>query len=199
MWPWRGRGDDGGQWVWKHRDVKGVIFNLLEQVVSDAHGPKTWELLLRDTGLDGTYTSIGSYPDEDLLALVRAGSNRLGVAEGDLIRWFGEASLPLLAERYPEFFEDHTSLSTFLPTLNDVIHAEVRKLYPEAVVPVFGFVETTPDRVVMTYDSPRRMCPLAEGFIDGAAEYFDEKVDIEQPECMLRGDAHCIIEVSIVR
>lgn len=177
--------------------MKGVIFNLLEQVVTDAHGVETWEALLDATGLEGTYTAVGSYPDAELLALVGAGSARLGVPENDLVRWFGETSLPLLANRYPQFFEGHTSLATFLPTLNDVIHAEVRKLYPDAVVPVLSFVETGRDRVVMTYDSPRRMCALAEGFIRGAARHFGEQPGIEQPECMLRGDARCVIDVSV--
>ncbi|MBI2168984.1 MAG: heme NO-binding domain-containing protein, partial [Actinobacteria bacterium] len=156
--------------------MKGVIFNLLEQVVTDAHGEAAWNALLDDAGLDGVYAAVGSYPDADLLALVEAGSKRLGVEQVALVRWFGEAALPLLADRYPEFFESHTSLFTFLPTLNDVIHAEVRKLYPEADVPEFGFVATGGEAISMDYRSPRRLCALAEGFVVGAARHFGEEV-----------------------
>ncbi|HLG00552.1 MAG TPA: heme NO-binding domain-containing protein [Acidimicrobiia bacterium] len=177
--------------------MKGVIFNLLEHVVTEAHGSDTWETLLDDTGLDGAWTSVGSYPDEDLLALVAAASARLDIPANDLVRWFGKSALPLLADRYAEFFEGHAGLASFLPTLNDVIHAEVRKLYPEAIVPTFAFVEANDTHVVMAYDSPRKMCALAEGFIEGAAEQFREKITIDQPECMLRGDARCLLVVDI--
>lgn len=183
--------------VWNTGGVKGVIFNLLEHVVTEARGSDTWETLLDDTGLDGAWTSVGSYPDDDLLALVTAASARLEIPANDLIRWFGKASLPLLADRYAQFFEGHSSLATFLPTLNDVIHAEVRKLYPEATVPTFAFIEIGDTRVVMVYDSPRKLCALAEGFVEGAAEQYSEKASIDQPECMLRGDGRCLMVVEI--
>ena len=33
--------------------MKGIVFNLLEQVVTDAHGVAAWEDLLDDAGVDG--------------------------------------------------------------------------------------------------------------------------------------------------
>lgn len=177
--------------------MKGIIFNLLEQAVVDEHGPTVWEALLGDTGLDGAWTSVGSYPDDDLLALVSAGARRLDVDQQALIRWFGHTALPLLAQRYGAFFDGHSSLATFLPTLNDVIHAEVRKLYPDAVVPTFDFLEVSSESVVMAYTSPRHLCALAEGFIEGAADHFGETATIDQRACMVRGDERCVIAVSI--
>jgi hypothetical protein len=44
--------------------MKGIIFNLLEEVVIRDHGADTWDELLSATCLDGAYTSLGSYPDE---------------------------------------------------------------------------------------------------------------------------------------
>lgn len=177
--------------------MKGVIFNLLEAVVTEAHGEATWDTLLADTGLDGAYTAVGSYPDADLLALVQAGSTRLGISETDLVRWFGRTAIPLLADRYPQFFEGHHSVTSFLPTLNDVIHAEVRKLYPDADVPEFEFLGGGDDHIRMGYRSPRRLCALAEGFVEGAADRFGEQVTVGQPECMLEGAERCVLDVTI--
>lgn len=50
--------------------IKGIVFNLLEEIVSEQHGPDTWDALLDATEVDGSYTSLGNYPDEELLALV---------------------------------------------------------------------------------------------------------------------------------
>lgn len=177
--------------------MKGVIFNLLESVVTDAHGEQAWEALLDDAGLEGTYTAVGSYPDADLFALVAAGARRFETSEPELVRWFGRSAIPLLAERYPAFFEAHHSVRTFLPTLNDVIHAEVRKLYPEAEVPTFEFVAGSGDSVRMAYRSPRRLCALAEGFIEGAGDHFGEVVTVRQSECMLEGADRCLLVVAV--
>ena len=60
-------------------DPKGVIFNLAEQVVTDDYGADVWDDVLDQAGLEGAYTSLGSYPDGDLTALVAATAARLGV------------------------------------------------------------------------------------------------------------------------
>ena len=177
--------------------MKGIVFNLLESVVCDAHGEETWDALLARAGLDGAYTSLGSYSDNDLEKLVAAASQLLDRPGEEIVRWFGRQALPILAQQYPRFFAPHDGTRSFLLTLNDVIHPEVRKLYPGADVPDFDFDTPQPDRLVMCYRSPRRLCAFGEGLIDGAATHYREEVAIEQPECMLRGGARCMLEIRI--
>ena len=57
--------------------MKGIVFNILEKVVSRAHGEETWDKLLDDAGLDGAFTAVGNYPDEQLFGLVGAASAAL--------------------------------------------------------------------------------------------------------------------------
>lgn len=173
--------------------MKGVIFNLLEEVIRDAHGTATWDRMLADAQLDGAYTSLGSYPDAELFALIAAGEREVGMPAHDLMRWFARSSLGRLATKYPRFVAGHATTRDFLLTLNDVIHPEVRKLYPNADVPWFDFDTTDRDRLRLEYRSTRKMCAFAEGLIEGAAIHFGEVVTIEQPRCMLRGDARCVI------
>lgn len=59
--------------------MKGVIFNLLEEVVTDHHGDSVWEALLMATGQTGVYTSLGSYADAELYKLVEAASTLTGI------------------------------------------------------------------------------------------------------------------------
>jgi hypothetical protein len=174
--------------------MKGVIFNLLEQLVTDSRGEEEWDDLLDTAGLDGVYTSLGSYPDEQLVALLMTAGDRWDLPVQDLLRWFGRNALPVLASYYPTFFEGHRTLPSFLATINDVVHAEVVKLYPDAVVPTFGFEPGPEGSLRLVYTSGRRLCGLAEGFIEGAAAHFAETVTIDQPECMLRGDSRCVLD-----
>ena len=104
---------------------------------------------------------------------------------------------PALAAAYPGFFVPHHDIGSFLGTLNDIIHPEVRKLYPGADVPTFGFTTASDGTITMRYGSPRRLCAFAEGLIEGAATQFGQVVTIEQPRCMLRGDELCTIEIRV--
>jgi len=175
--------------------MKGVIFNLAEQVVTDAFGADAWDQVLDRAGLDGAYTSLGSYPDADLTALVAASADVLGVEPQVVVRTIGEGAIPLLAQRYQDFFSPHRTTRPFLLTLNDIIHPEVRKLYPGADVPEFDFDVQGEDALALRYQSQRQLCGLAEGFITGAATHYGETVEISQSQCMLLGadacDLHC--------
>jgi hypothetical protein len=178
--------------------MKGVVFNLLEQLVARDFGEDTWDALLEAGGLDGVYTSLGSYPDEDLAKLVSAASDALAMPADDVVVWFGRNALPLFAERYPQLFVRHDSTRSFVLTLNDIIHPEVRKLYPGADVPEFDF-DVREDVLVMGYRSPRKLCSFAEGLLLGAADHFGERLTIEQRVCMKRGDDRCVLEIAFAR
>jgi hypothetical protein len=177
--------------------MKGIIFNLLEEVVTTHMGELVWDGMLESGGAEGAYTSLGSYPDEEFARLLGALARQSGKSDREALKWFGQRAMPVLAERYPEFFRPHAGVRSFLLSLNDVIHAEVRKLYPGAQVPMFQF--ETPagvgvhDTLLMHYRSKRRLCLLAEGFIAGASDHFEEQVTVTQSSCMLDGAAECVL------
>ena len=175
--------------------MKGIVFNLLEEVVSNAYGDAAWDQLLDAADLDGAYTSLGSYDDDEIFALVKVASETLGLPQEDVLRWFGRQAMPLLAKRYPSFFASHADAKSFLLTLNSIIHPEVRKLYPGAQTPVFDFDTSLADVLAIGYNSPRRLCALAEGFMHGAADYYGQQLDIGQAQCMHHGAARCVFHV----
>ena len=53
-------------------DLKGIVFNLLEQVITRNHGEDTWDTLLETAQLDGIYTSLGNPTDEDFWAMAKS-------------------------------------------------------------------------------------------------------------------------------
>ena len=176
--------------------MKGVLFNLLEDVITRESGDDAWDQLLEETGLDGVYSSLGSYPDADFSKLVLAASSLLEQPPETLLKFFGVKAIPLLAARYPAFFLGHTDTRSFLLTLNDIIHPEVRKLYPGAPVPEFAYDTTSTDVLTMFYSSARKLCALAEGLIQGAAAHYGEEATIAQAECMLQGAGRCVLSIS---
>ena len=139
--------------------MKGIVFNLLEDVVTRHHGAATWDALLEAAEVDGAYTSLGSYPDADAFKLVGAASTALGIPAVEVLRWFGQQAMPILAERYPGFFRAHVTVRPFLLSLNSIIHPEVRKIYPGADVPVFDFQDAPDGALMMGYESARKLAP----------------------------------------
>ena len=160
--------------------MKGVVFNLLEEAVTHEFGAETWEALLDDAKLDGAYTSLGSYDDVEIAALVAAAGKRLDLTPEQVLQWFGERAMPLLKERYGPLFNGHAGARNFILSVNKIIHPEVRKLYAGAECPFFHFKEEADGALMLRYQSTRKMIDLAHGFIVGAAKLWNETVTINR-------------------
>ena len=176
--------------------MKGIIFNLLEDVVVTAHGDDVWDELLDQAELDGVYTSLGSYDDAEMMRLVSAAGTALSLSDDEVLRWFGRRAIPGMVTRWPDFFAAHQRTIPFLRTLNSVIHPEVRKLYAGAYCPHFDFTSPTDGSLVIGYRSPRQLCGLAHGFILGAGDHYGEALAVEHLECMHEGADRCLMSVA---
>lgn len=179
--------------------MKGIIFNLAEAVVGKVYGEDAWDAILDRAGLEGSWTSLGSYPDAELMAVVAAAAELLDAEPDDVLRSVAQGAMPLLAERYPHFFTPHSEARSFVLTLNDIIHPEVRKLYPGADVPTFTHELVGDAGLRLGYESARKLCTLAEGFVLGAAEHYGQSATITQSACMHRGDEKCVLDVEFRR
>jgi len=177
--------------------MKGIIFNLVESVVIAELGVDAWDDVIDNAGVVGAYTSLGTYPDSELLDIAAVVGGRLGADTGDVMRHVGQQSISRLYERYPDFFTPHVEVFSFLLTLDSIIHPEVLKLYPGAIVPEFDFDLIDDKTLDLVYRSARQRCDFAEGLILGAAEHYGSTVTLSQPRCTLRGDASCLIRVQL--
>lgn len=176
--------------------MKGIIFNLLEDMVEQEGGPAAWDGLLDAAAVDGGYSSLGAYPDAELVQLIGARARQLGQPEQAVERAFGRHALLSLAVRYPGFFTPHRRTRDFVLTLNDVIHPEVRKLHAAADPPHFEFEARDENHLAIGYRSRRRLCGFAEGMIAGAATHFGESIHIVQEPCVHSGGDHCVIHCT---
>lgn len=177
--------------------MKGIVFNIFTDLVTDNFGLDVWDQLIDQTNpeSDAIYTSAAVYPDEELVAYVTALSTITGAAAPDLIRTFGTYMMHKFKTIHPEFLEGQTAKS-FLESVHDVIHVEVKKLHPDTLLPTFEYEHPDDGGLVMIYSSPRKLCPLAEGLILGAAEVFGEKVEIDHTQCLHEGADSCRLELS---
>jgi predicted hydrocarbon binding protein len=178
--------------------VKGIIFNLLEDFLKENLGEEKFEELIESCSLKTRepFVGPGSYPDEDLLAIVDRAVEVTGMTKAAALRAFGKFCIGKFTLKYPLFFSKHSNAKSFLKTLNALHEIEVKKLYADAKPPEFVMEDPSPDRLVMRYVSERKLCLLAEGLIEGVAEHYRSPIRFRQTQCMLEGGSSCEFELE---
>lgn len=161
--------------------MKGVVFNVVEEVIVDMYDADTWEDILDAVELDGAYASLGSYPDEHMLAIVGEAARMLDVDVPTVLKTVGRAAFAGLSRRHSQFEIGDMTFTEFVQHVENYIHPEVRKLYADATVPNFDFETIDDGKLRMTYSSPRNLPDLAEGLLMGAADAFGEKIVVSRP------------------
>jgi hypothetical protein len=164
--------------------MKGVIFVEFLDVVEELYSYEMVDQILLDCDLasGGSYTSVGTYSHEEMLNLVNALSVRTNIESSDLIFTFGKHLFGRLAARYPEFIESIEDSFSLVKIIENHIHKEVRKLYPEAELPVIRANQLNETQLVVTYRSARPFADLALGLLTSSTEFFGENIQISQTD-----------------
>ncbi len=155
--------------------MKGSIFKLFEEFVTERYGLDAYEGLLDTTSLETTepFVGPGTYPAGDLLALLTTASANHDISVDDLLRGLGRYAFSFLAGAVPTLMEGLDDPRSFLLGLESVIHTEVRKLYPDADPPRFTAVELGPADLELRYQSALGLFSLVEGLLDGLGDWYD--------------------------
>jgi hypothetical protein len=105
----------------------------------------------------------------------------------ELVFEFGKHMFGKFLSSYPDAFERVTSTFELLVRVEDVIHVEVRKLYPDAELPSFTFPQTEDDCLEVIYESSRPFADLAHGLIAACIEHFGEQLEIVRTDLVNDG------------
>lgn len=181
--------------------MHGILFSELKKFVTAKAGPQAWKNLLESPESGArrpSYLATETYPDAELVGIVKAGSKALGVPVPDLLEEFGEFIVPDLAQVYGALIKPQWKLLDLLEKTESVIHATVRLKNPGAAPPKLQCSRPGPSEAVIVYTSERRLCPVAKGIIKGLSNLYKEKVQIQETTCMLKGDSQCEISVKLV-
>ena len=160
--------------------VKGVVFTEFFEMVEQSFSPELAERLIEQADLpnEGAYTAVGTYDAEEMVRLVTALSGETGTPVPDLLFAFGRHLLARFAEAHEDYFTEAGSVFRLLEGIENKIHSDVRKLYPDAELPRFDCHSPSADRLVLDYSSPRGLAKLAEGLITASIEHYGEPVSL---------------------
>ena len=177
--------------------MKGIVMTSLVDMIQEKHGLSVWFEVLDLAGLEGIYTSGDYYPDEEIISLLQAFSTIVDKPVPAILHEFGMYVLPFFLSGDFEFKLEGMSFLDFLESVDQVIHVEVKKLYPDAQLPSFSYNRVTPEKLIIEYVSQRKLCHLAEGLIESASEIFETSYSIQHNQCMLKGDDSCLMEIHV--
>ena len=170
--------------------MKGVVFTEYLEMVEQAFGPDVADRMIvgADTPTAGAFTAVGTYDHTELVAMVVELSRLTATPADALVRAFGEHLFGRFAVLFPRFFAGVTSAFDFLVAVESYIHPEVRKLYPDAMLPRFEPQVVSAERMDLVYRSSRHFADLAEGLIAGCGKHFRQPMTIRR-EAMTDGPA----------
>jgi len=168
--------------------MKGIVFTEFLEMVEDKFGFDTADKIVSNSQLKsgGVYTAVGTYDHSEIVQLATHLSKESEISIPDLLQVFGKHLFGRFAKGYARFFENTTDSFSFLSSIENYIHIEVRKLYPDAELPTFEVQRLGEDKMEMIYKSERGFADFAEGLMKGCIEHFGEEVVVEREN--LRGN-----------
>lgn len=172
--------------------MKGIVFREFIDMVEARFSIETADKIIESSNLasGGAYTSVGTYDHREIVELVGHLSQATDTPVPVLLRAFGEHLFTRFAVLYPSHFAAQDSAFGFLSILDNKIHVEVKKLYPDAELPVFEHDSPDPDKMAFVYRSKRPFADLAEGLIRGCIAHFGESIALTREDFPCEGGAH---------
>ncbi len=110
--------------------------------------------------------------------IVGALSDSTGLSMAVLQRAFGKHMLTRFIATHPVFFENRKNALELLDAIENEVHVEVRKLYPDAELPTFETEWLGETALRMTYRSQRPLAEFCHGLIEGCIEHFGGGMEI---------------------
>ncbi len=177
--------------------MKGIVFTKFIEMVEERFSIETAALMIEraDVPSGGIYTSVGTYDHSEMVSLITQLSALTGLSVPDLLRTYGRHLFRQFTVLYPELMVGTANSLDFIATIENVIHVEVKKLYPDAELPRFETLEHTPHRLRIVYRSDRHLGDLAHGLIESCVEHFGETgcVQVERHNLQEPGDPVCFV------
>ncbi|CAM1368235.1 heme NO-binding domain-containing protein [Tenacibaculum xiamenense] len=160
--------------------MKGIVFTEFLEMVEKKFGIETVDTIITESNLesDGAYTSVGTYAFKELQSLVVNLSKYTNVDAQDLIHLYGIYFFDTLTKNYISLFDHYKNAFQLISGIEEHIHVQVRKMYPDAELPYFETHESSDSKLVIEYHSERALYSFALGLIERTLEHYNEKATV---------------------
>ncbi len=161
--------------------MRGVIFTEMIEFVEDALGFEVADKMIEKAHLDnhGAFSQGGNYPFDQMVKMLTALSEITKKEPNELLYIFGRHLFSILVKLYGKDIKSAGNALDFIDSVEDYVHVEVKKLYPDADLPTFKTIEKSDDILILHYKSEKKLEAFAHGLIEACGEYFNEPFNVE--------------------
>ncbi|MBF0177373.1 MAG: heme NO-binding domain-containing protein [Magnetococcales bacterium] len=177
----------------------GIIFLAMEDFLETSIGAGAWG---RAQSLamvsEKEYLPEVDYPDQEAMALFRVATRLLETDLDTVLESLGGHMGNGLVEMGISMglIEEHWTTMDILENLQGILHGAVGSQNPNIVPPDIRSLRLRHGECAVVYFSPRQLCSLLRGIVQGIAEYFDESIVQKEHICMKSGSLLCRFSVS---
>lgn len=160
--------------------MKGIVFTEYIEFIEDTFGLDVAQKMIDNSNLanDGVYTSVGTYNYSELVTMVVKLSQLTNIEVPKLLKTYGEHLFSRFASMYPHFFPKGLAINDFFYQIDSYIHVEVKKLYPDAELPIVEVISNKNGTMEIMYTSSRKFGDFAFGLLSGAVSHFKQNIEI---------------------
>ncbi|WP_369996673.1 heme NO-binding domain-containing protein [Winogradskyella sp.] len=161
--------------------MKGIIFTEFLELVEEKFGLAMVDKIIDQSNLDsdGIYTAVGTYEFSEMLQLISHLSQNTDISIDDLLMVYAEHLFKALIKSHPNLVSHYKDPMDLLASIENHIHVEVKKIYPDAQLPSFELEERTDDKMVMVYKSDKALYMLGKGLMLETFKLFNVAANIE--------------------
>lgn len=180
--------------------MHGLIFATWEKYLAERFGTdllNKYRKVIGETAATSPLTSR-VYDDAHLLAGVGAAS-QLTHHSADVLLWeYGRYfMINGLTSHLCAYLLNQVSSGRELLLAMHHAHDQMRRTPDGITPPLFAYeaLSADPHDLILIYESPRKLCSVLWGAIEGAAKRYGERVQIVESSCMKRGAPMCRFEL----
>lgn len=164
--------------------MKGIILSEFVEFIETNLGEDRAQSIIDESNVEsgGAYSRVGQYDYQELLQLLSHTVVETSQEAGVLLQQFSDHLFMVFKRDYQVFFEGVGSAGEMLTKIDNHIHVEVKKLYPDAELPKFEYTRDK-DLLTLNYTSPRPLAAVAHSLLNACLKFF--------------GDGECLISTDI--
>jgi hypothetical protein len=181
-------------------DMHGLIFVTWEKYLAERFGSSLLTVYRKAIGETAATAPLVSrvYDDATLLAGVGVACQLTHLPADTLLREYGRYfMINGLTRHLCAYLLTQVHSGRELLLMMRQAHEQMSRMPDGLTPPLFGYeaLPGNPRGLMLIYDSPRKLCAVLLGAIEGAATRYRERVQIAERSCMKQGARVCLFEV----
>lgn len=156
--------------------MKGIILSEFVEFLEITLGDERAQKIIgaSDLASSGAYSRVGLYDYQELIQLLTETVSETDTEASVLLEQFSDHLFTVFKRDYNVFFDGVSSAAEMLTQIDNHIHVEVQKLYPDAELPKFEYTRSDGE-LSLHYQSPRPLAAVAQALVGACLKYFGDR------------------------